>query len=125
MRTATVKVLGEVHILCLSTRAKIEIDEKFGGLDAAFAKLTSDDSRSVLETTFSLMEILMRAGDIYAKRVGMSNAKTITADDMLDLIGIDDLPELISALRDAIVNGAKREVEVEETGPKNAQATPS
>ena len=125
MRTATVKVLGEVHILCLSTRAKIEIDEKFGGLEQAFDKLTSDDSRAVLETTFKLLAILMRAGDIYAKRVGMDNAKPITADDMLDLIGIDDLPELISALRAAIVNGAKREVEVEETDPKNAQATPS
>lgn len=125
MRTASVKVLGEAHVLCLSTRAKIEIDEKFGGLDAAFDKLTGDDSRSILETTFSLLEILMRAGDVYARRTGLNNTRPLTADDMLDLIGIDDLPELVQALRDAIINGIRREVEVEDPDSKNAQTTPS
>ena len=125
MRTASVKVLGEAHVLCLSTRAKIEIDEEFGGLDAAFDKLTGDDSRAILETTFGLLEILMRAGDVYARRTGLDNARPITAEDMLDLVGIDDLPELVDALRAAIVNGVRREVDVEEPDSKNAPATPS
>ena len=125
MRTAEVKILGEAHMLCLSTRAKIEIDEAYGGLDQAFDRLTGDSSRSVMETTFGLLEILMRAGAIYAARTGMDDAKPLSSDDMMDLIGIDDLPDVIAALRAAIVNGVRREVEVEEPDSKNAQTTPS
>ena len=112
-------------MLCLSTRAKIEIDEQFGGLEKAFEQLTGDDSRAVMETTFGLLSILMRAGAIYAQRTGMETAAPLSADEMLDMVGIDDLPAMVTALREAIVNGVKREVEVEETDPKNAQATPS
>ena len=118
MRTATVEILGEVHTLCLSTRAKLEIDERFGGLDKAFDSLKSEDQRVLLETTFGLLEIMMRAGSIYAKCTGGTMVKPLSAEEMFDLIGISELPALVTALRDAIINGVKREVEVETS--KNA-----
>lgn len=113
MRTATVKILGEVHMLCLSTRAKIEIDEQFGGLEEAFDRLKSDNQRTAVETTFELLEVMMRAGAVYAKRIGEKTAPPLTADEMFDTIGLSELPDLVAALRDAIVNGTKREVEVD------------
>ena len=125
MRTATVEILGEAHVLCLSTRAKLDVDERFGGLEKAFDDLSSGDSRKVLETTFGLLEILMRAGAVYAKRTGMANAEPLTADDLFDLSGVSDLPDLVNSLRAAIINGVKREVETEELDSKNAEATPS
>lgn len=122
MRTATVKLLGAEHLLCLSVRAKLEIDEELGSLEEAFDKLQSNDSRVSLETTFALLEIMMRAGAAYAKANGLTTAEPRTRDDMMDLVGFAELPELVASLRNAIINGANREVEAEGM-PKNAEAT--
>ena len=122
MRTATVDILGEAHLLCLSTRAKLDIDERFGGLEQAFDQLAAQDDKSILSTTFALLAIMMRAGAIYAERTGEPCAKPLTEDDLFDLVGISELPNLVAALRAAIINGVRREVEV--TVP-NAETTPS
>lgn len=122
MNTATVKILGAEHLLCLSTRAKLDMEEQFGSVDAAFERLASEDKRTALETTFSLLDIMMRAGAKYAEKTGLMTAPPIAAEDMMDLIGASDLPDLVMSLRMAIINGARREVEVDI--PKNAQATP-
>ena len=122
MRTATVNILGEAHTLCLSTRAKLDIDERFGGLEQAFDELAAQDDKSILSTTFGLLAIMMRAGAIYAEKTGEPCAKPLTEDDLFDLVGVSELPELVAALREAMVNGVRREVEV---SVPNAQATPS
>lgn len=122
MRTASVEILGEAHLLCLSTRAKLDIDERFGGLEQAFDALSAEDSRSILSTTFGLLAIMMRAGAIYAEKTGEPCAKPLSEDDLFDLVGISELPTLVGALRSAIVNGVRREVEV---SVPNAEATPS
>lgn len=123
MRTSEVKILGEVHMLCLSTRAKLDIDERFGGMEKAFDLLKDENQRTVLETTFGLLEIMMRSGAVYAKHMGVETAEPLTADDLFDLVEVSELPDLVIALRDTIVNGVKREVEVE--SPKNSKATPT
>lgn len=105
-------------MLCLSTRAKLEIEDRFGSLENAFARMSSDNNRAITETTFSMLEIMMRAGAIYAKHLGEPCATPLTSDDLFDLVGISDIPDLVIALREAIINGVNREVEVEPS--KNA-----
>lgn len=122
MRTATVSILGAEHLLCLSTRAKLDIEERFETIESAFDRLEANDNRAVLETTFAMLAIMMRAGERYAQKTGMTTAPPLTEDDLMDLVGVSDLPDLVAALRAAIINGVKREVEVEP--PKNSQATP-
>lgn len=122
MRTANVKILGEEHLLCLSARAKCDIEDRWGSLQDAFTALASEDRRTSLSTTFALLEIMMRSGATYAEKMGIPTAKPISADDLFDLCGATDLPDLVHALHEAVINGSKREVEAEP--PKNSETTP-
>lgn len=104
MKTGTITIAGNTYLTCLSTRALMRLQDKGkGSIEKVFDELVESGS---LSETFELLYMLMDAGARYAKLAGIENPPLISYDEMIDTLGIDDLPEVQKSLAGAIVASA-------------------
>lgn len=123
MKTATITIAGEKHLLCFSLRVIQQCTERYGGIDKIGAALDGKDS---LDEAIWLLAVMMKAGAAYADRNAIDNPPPLSADDMLDFCDIGDLADLKGAIVATITNGSTAEVEADppKGAGKNAPATP-
>ncbi len=119
MRTGTIKLRGKTYLVCISARVMIALEEKMGAeADTALEHvLTGQESKQL----FWLLAQMIDAGDRYAKLEGLDNPGTVSEEELIDLVGLDDLQNLFRDTAVAAAVSTKQKVETR--APKNAEAT--
>ena len=145
MRTAQIDICGKTYLLCFSARVIRAVTERYGSVERIDAALsgrlrqggeapedaegpTADtapqfDVAEVLDEAVWLLAAMMDGGARYAKHSGLSNPPALTADELLDVIDLDDFSRLREKIAETITNGKETHVEAEP--PKNAETTPA
>ena len=118
MKIGYLELMGQRHPMCFSYAAAAELEEAFGSLEGMEAQVFDDKLSICVPATNKLLEVLMKAGRIYAKAMGEELPAPLPCRPV-DLIPAND-KKAISAVFATISGDAKREVEVK---AKNAQAT--
>lgn len=124
MRTGMIEIGKKEYILCFSAKVVRECAERYGSFDQIGKALLDGTEVEIMDESVWLLEQMMAAGNRYAEREGIQNPKPLTYDEIYDLCGLDDMMSLRTKVFDAIENGSKRRIEVEETG-KNGGAAQS
>lgn len=118
MKTTYIELLGEKHPMCFSLAAAEEMSQRFGGMEKLEEEIGSGDIGRIAAATNALLEILMKAGRIYAEACGEELPKKLSCRPA-DLIDVRDKNVLAHAMS-AIRGDSSREVE---TISKNMEAT--
>lgn len=113
MKTATITLAGEEHLLCFSTGVLEAACDKYGSSEAFFAALQSERQVDKLRTVIWVLARMMDAGARYAKRRGIPTAPPLSEDDIRDLCGLAELAGLNAKVQESIMSGSQREVEAE------------
>lgn len=122
MKTAKVTIAGREYPVCYSTEVVCRCEETFGSSQAVFDKMGSKKLSEKLGALTWLTAQMLEAGWRYA-RWNKENADTPPTEETLrDLIGLDDVVTVQTALLEAVIGDAARDVEA--NPPKNATATP-
>lgn len=124
MRRAWLDLGGQRHLLVFSGRVAQELEEtKNMPVQQYLETVLAADQPKFSEYLF-LTGLMLRAGDLYAKKNGMPNAPCPTADELPDVIDImDDLPRIAEALTEVITG--TRNVQAKEPRGKNAEGAPA
>lgn len=120
MRTTTINLLGEERLLCCSTRFIRDCSERYGAVDVIDKELTGAQNK-VLDEAMWMLAGLLDAGNRWAKLNGKDNPDPLTADQLLDLFGMDDLEDVVKNIKTAISAGNETAVKV---ASKNVEAAP-
>lgn len=118
MQITYIELLGEKHPLCFSLGAAEALDEAFGSLEKLDAEIGSKDVGRIAKATNTMLEILLKAGRIYAGALGENLPKELPCRPA-DVIDVRDKKVLADAMA-AIRGDTSREVETES---KNTEAT--
>ena len=118
MRTGKVKIRGKDYITCFSTRVLLALEEREGNSDKALQQILSNGK---VTDMFWLLAQMIDAGDRYAKIEGLDNPGTLTFDEIIDSIGVDDYKTMFDALAETVKNGSTPTVQTKP--PKNAETT--
>ena len=119
MRTGTVNIHGKEYMICFSTRVIVQIEEKYGDYTKGLESILSGGKAS---DVFWLLAEMIEAGSRYARMEGMADAGTLTLDELLDTMGLDDFQSAFAAVTQTTKDGLTPHVEVEPA--KNAKTTP-
>lgn len=117
MRVSTIELLGKKYPMCFSLTAATEMDEAFGGLEKLSERMQSGTLAQQAAAINRALEILMKAGHIYATASGMEVPEPLPCAPA-DLIDVTD-GAAVKAIFSAISSDTGREVE---TVPKNGEA---
>lgn len=118
MRTGKVKIRGKDYITCFSTRVLLALEEREGNSDKALQQILSNGK---VTDMFWLLAQMIDAGDRYAKIEGLDNPGTLTFDEIIDSIGVDDYETMFDALAEAVKRGSTPTVQTKPS--KNAETT--
>lgn len=109
MRTTIIELSGVKYTLCFSVRCMAAMEAK-GGTYAEFVQgLDRVDNRM-----FMLSELL-QAGYIYDKRQELDPPKPPSLEELLDILGPDDVETINAAIVEALAAGNQRTVEAKPT----------
>ena len=130
MRTGTITINDKTYMTCMSIRVLTWLEGLGeGDSNVNLNRLLSEGN---LSDIFQLLVQLIDAGDRYARINGLDNPGTITYDDLVDSMGIDDvdkLTEMAKSITDTISAGSEGHVKAKpaKTGKKgkNTKATPA
>lgn len=123
MRTASIEICGKEHLLCFSARVVRACTEKYGEVENIDSALSADDPVKALDEAVWLLATMMDGGARYAKLNGLETAPPLTADELLDVMDLNDFGQLRTKITEAVVSG--RETHVEADPGKNAETTPA
>ena len=118
MKVAYIELAGKKHPLCFSLTAANALDKAFGSLESMSDRILSSNVGQQLEAINTVLEILLKAGRIYASASGMEIPDPLPCSPA-DLIDVTD-GEAVRSIFSAISGDTEREVE---TVPKNQEAT--
>lgn len=118
MKLGYLELMGRKHPMCFSYAAAAELEEAFGSLEEMEAQVFDDKLSVCVPATNTLLEVLMKAGRIYAQAMGEELPPALPCR-AVDLIPAND-KNAIRAVFATITGDARREVEVK---AKNAPAT--
>ena len=121
MRTGTITLNGQQHILCFSVRVVRNCTERYGSMKGLHEALSSESELQVLDESLWLLRELMEAGAKYAALHDLETVKPLTADELQDTCDLNEIGGIKTAILLTLKNGKKRNVEVE--GSPNAEAT--
>ena len=119
MKTMKSNVCGKKDPVCLNARVLVAGEERFGSLEKFDAAAFSPDI--AFADFIWLLATMLDAGYKVAKREGEEPEKPPTEEDLLDIIGLDDMPKIRHSMMKAQVVDTERKVELET--PKNEQTT--
>lgn len=123
MRTASIEIGGKAHLLCFSARVVRAVTERYGGVEHIDTALSADDPLKALDEAVWLLATMMDGGARYAKINGLKTEPPLTADELLDVMDLNDFGQLRTKIREAVVSG--KETHVEADPGKNAETTPA
>lgn len=123
MRTASIKIGGKAHLLCFSARVVRAVTERYGGMENIDEALSTEDTVKALDEAVWLLAAMMDGGARYAKINGLETEPPLTADELLDVMDLNDFGQLRTKITEAVVFG--RETHVEADPGKNAETTPA
>ena len=123
MRTASIEIGGKAHLLCFSARVVRAVTERYGGVEHIDTALSAGDPLKALDEAVWLLSTMMEGGARYAKINGLETAPPLTADELLDVMDLNDFGQLRTKITEAVVSG--RETHVEADPGKNAETTPA
>ena len=123
MRTASIEICGKEHLLCFSARVVRACTEKYGEVENIDSALSADDPVKALDEAVWLLATMMDGGARYAKINGLETEPPLTADELLDVMDLNDFGQLRTKITEAVVSG--RETHVEADPGKNAETTPA
>lgn len=123
MRTASIEIGGKAHLLCFSARVVRAVTERYGGVERIDMALSAGDPLKALDEAVWLLATMMDGGARYAKINGLETAPPLTADELLDVMDLNDFGQLRTKITEAVVSG--RETHVEADPGKNAETTPA
>ena len=118
MKVTYIELLGQKHPLCFSLGAAEALNEAFGSIDNLDKEIGSKDVGRIAKATNTLLEILLKAGRIYAAAIGEELPAELPCRPA-DVIDVRDKSVLADAMA-AIRGDTSREVE---TDSKNMEAT--
>lgn len=118
MRTAKAKIHGKEYLICFSTRVLMALEEREGDGSAGLEKIMKTQKVSDI---FWLIAQMIDAGDRYAKIEGIDNPGTISYDELVDTLGVDEYQGVFGAITEAVQKGTKPEVQTKPA--KNAKTT--
>lgn len=123
MRTASIEIGGKAHLLCFSARVVRAVTERYGGLEHIDEALSTEEPVKALDEAVWLLAAMMDGGARYAKMSGLETPPPLTADELLDVMDLNDFGQLRTKIAEAVVSG--RETHVEADPGKNAETTPA
>lgn len=121
MRTGIVTINEKQYLVCFSTRVMLALEERGGDADQELKKILDEHKMS---STFWLLAQMIDAGDRYAKLEGMDNPGTLSFDQLVDLVGIDEYDTMFRSVWNAIKAGNTPTVHTKVKQEKNAETTP-
>lgn len=119
MKTGKIVLAGEERTLCFSTRVVRSCTERYGDISNIGEALSNTDRAKVLDECLWLMAQLMDAGARYCAHNGISCAKPLTVDDLLDCCDISEFSGMSAKIMETIRDSSAADVEAE---TKNAEA---
>lgn len=123
MRTASIEIGGKAHLLCFSARVVRAVTERYGGVEHIDTALSAEEPVKALDEAVWLLATMMDGGARYAKLNGLETEPPLTADELLDVMDLNDFGQLRTKITEAVVSG--RETHVEADPGKNAETTPA
>lgn len=123
MRTASIEIGGKVHLLCFSARVVRAVTERYGGMEHIDEALSTEDPVRALDEAVWLLAAMMDGGARYAKMSGLETPPPLTADELLDVMDLNDFGQIRTMIAETMTNGTTRHVEADPG--KNAETTPA
>ncbi len=122
MRTGKITIAGKEYILCFSTMVvKWLEEENEEGFDKALEQMYEEASEGKLSKLFSVLAMMIRAGDMYAKATGIKNPPSLSEEDLYVLTSPADYKEMFDSVIKSIKDGRKREIESEPDSKKTGK----
>lgn len=123
MRTASIEIGGKAHLLCFSARVVRAVTERYGGMENIDEALSTEDTVKALDESVWLLAAMMDGGARYAKMSGLETPPPLTADELLDVMDLNDFVQIRTMIAETMTNGTTRHVEADPG--KNAETTPA
>ena len=123
MRTASIEIDGKVHLLCFSARVVRAVTERYGGVEYIDEALSTEEPVKALDEAVWLLSAMMDGGARYAKMSGLETPPPLTADELLDVMDLNDFAQIRTMIAKTMTNGMSRHVEADPG--KNAETTPA
>lgn len=123
MRTASIEIGGRAHLLCFSARVVRAVTERYGGMENIDEALSTEDTVKALDESVWLLAAMMDGGARYAKMSGLETPPPLTADELLDVMDLNDFVQIRTMIAETMTNGTTRHVEADPG--KNAETTPA
>ena len=123
MRTANIEIGGKAHLLCFSARVVRSVTERYGGMENIDEALSTEDTVKALDESVWLLAAMMDGGARYAKMSGLETPPPLTADELLDVMDLNDFVQIRTMIAETMTNGTTRHVEADPG--KNAETTPA
>ena len=123
MRTASIDICGKKHLLCFSARVVRSVTERYGGMENIDEALSTEDTVKALDESVWLLAAMMDGGARYAKMSGLETPPPLTADELLDVMDLNDFVQIRTMIAETMTNGTTRHVEADPG--KNAETTPA
>ena len=122
-RSASIAVNGEEYELILTTKATKELAARYGGLENLGNKLMqSEKFEEVLEEIVWMIVLLANQSIMIHNMKNPKGKKELLTEEKLELLTSPmDLVNFKDAIMQAMTKGTKRNIESEETEPKNGQ----
>ena len=111
--------MGEERYFCFSLRVLNDASAKFGGTDAIFEAI---DGPEGIGNVAWLAAALMDGGHRVAVKRGLADPAPVSADDILDELGVAEINALKSIIFATIANDSEAEVSVETKENPTAEA---
>ena len=122
-RSASIAVDGEEYELILTTKATKELAARYGGLENLGNKLMqSEKFEEVLEEIVWMIVLLANQSIMIHNIKNPKEKKELLTEEKPELLtSPTDLANFKDAIMQAMTKGTKRNIESEETEPKNGQ----
>lgn len=119
MKTGKIEIAGKTYLTCLSAAVIVKLQEK-GDIQSIMADLEKSQS---LKDSLEMIYLLIEAGSRYAKLTGIDNPPLMSFDDMCDILGMDDLIAMNTAITETIEAAAPDiEIQVPNTEPSQEKS---
>lgn len=120
-RSAVVNIGGEEHRLILTTKATKEIAARYGGLENLGSKLMkSENFEMAIGEIVWLITLLANQSILIHNFKNPDSRRDLLTEDMVELLTTPiDLAAYKEAITEAMVKGAQRNIQSEESTAKN------
>ena len=122
-RTSTINIGSEQYELILTTKATKEIAKRYGGLaDLGEKLMKTENFEMALDEIVWLITLLANQSRLIHNLRNPKSKQDLLIEEMVELLSTPvDLAAYKDAIMDAMLKGAKRNVESEDGPSKNAE----